>query len=93
MDAELKEWLGITPADFMVYAAAVVVGAMYLIPNALTDAVLAFVAILLCVAACRSGMTPDPHVSTLANWAKRVSYPLSLAIVLVCVGLNFFAWN
>lgn len=83
----LREWLGLTPADFLVYMAAAAVGAMYFVKDVTAAAVLAVAAVVLAVAACPLGMKRDPEVSGVTNAIKRVSYP---ACVLLAVGAIVF---
>jgi hypothetical protein len=93
MKEELKEWLGIKPADFVVYAAGAAIVWMYFSRNTALDVVLSVVAVALCVLACFIGMRPDPRLSALANAAKRVGYPACLLATLGCIYLNFTSWN
>ena len=93
MKEELKEWLGIKPADFAVYAAAGAVIWMYFTPSTVLDVVLSVVAIGLCILACLIGMRPDTRLSALSNGVKRVAYPACLLAVLVCIYLNFTRWH
>lgn len=93
MNEELKEWLGIKPADFAVYAATAAVVGMYFTTSAAFDIVLSAVAMGFCVLGCWIGMRPDTRLSALSNGIKRVVYPACLLAVLVCIYLNFTHWN
>ena len=93
MKEELKEWLGIKTADFIVYAAAVAVFGMYLNKDVWLDIVLAVSAVALCVISCAVGMRPNPQLSAFSNLAKRFSYPTCVVVVLVCVCFNFAYWQ
>jgi hypothetical protein len=93
MNEELKEWLGIKPADFAVYAAGGAVVWMYFTPSAILDIVLSAVAIGFCVLGCLIGMRPDTRLSALSNGIKRVAYPACLLATIVCICLNFIRWN
>ena len=93
MKEELKEWLGIKPADFAVYAAAAAITGMYFTPSAVLDIVLSAVAIGFSILGCLVGMRPDTRLSALSNAIKRVAYPACLLAVLACIYLNFTKWN
>lgn len=90
---ELKEWVGLKPADVAVYAAGAAIIAMYFTRNLVADTILTALAILLATIACVVGMRRDPHLSAGTNLVKKVSYPLTLVVVLVLICVNFFAWN
>ena len=90
---ELREWLGLTPADGLVWCSAAAIVAMYHVRSAWIDASLGVVALSLVIQACRIGMVPDMNLSTTTNHAKRISYPVALAMVVLGIGLNFAFWN
>ena len=50
--AELMEWLGLNPADLMVYASIAAVVALYFVSNQIVDAILSVAAIALAAMAC-----------------------------------------
>jgi hypothetical protein len=93
MNEELKEWLGIKPADFVVYAAAATVVGMYFNKNLVLDVILSVVAVSLGALSCAMGMRPERGLNPFLNFVKRVAYPGCLIAVLVCVYLNFTRWN
>jgi len=93
MKEELKEWLGIKPADFVVYIALAAVTWMYFTKSVALDFILSVVAVVLCSLSCFIGMRSDVRLSAPTNFLKRVSYPACLVMVLVCVYLNFAKWN
>lgn len=80
---ELREWLGLTWADLIVYSAAGAVVAMFHVNDPTAVAALAKTGVTLAVAACPLGMRPDPGVSRLTNFIKLMAYP---ACVLLAVG-------
>ena len=86
---ELLEWLGITPADMLVYLAVAAIGAMFFVHDATLDLVLAVTGVALALAACPLGMARDPAVSKFTNAVKRVSYPLFVAIALAAVAVHY----
>jgi len=93
MKEELKEWLGVMPADFVFYAAAVAVAWMYFSKNAVLDIILSVVSSVLCIASCFMGMRPNHRLSGFTNFIKRIAYPVCSIVVLVCIYLNFARWN
>jgi hypothetical protein len=93
---ELREWLGLTWADLLVYLALAAVAAMFFFSNGIVDALLATTGILLSLAACPIGMKRNPRLSELANVAKLVSYPLCVALVIGAVVAHYIVvsfWN
>lgn len=93
MNEELKEWLGIKPADFLVYVAGGAIVWMYFIQSTALDVILSVAAVVLCAVACIIGMRPHQQLSLLANRTKRFAYPACLLAALVCIYLNFTRWN
>ena len=79
---ELREWLGLTFADLLVFLAAVAIVAMFFVSDGTLHIVLASIGILLAVAACPFGMKRDPRVSGFTNIAKRVTYPVFVLLAL-----------
>ena len=90
---ELREWLGITFADLLVYLAVAAIAAMFFVTNPTTDIVLAVVGIALSIAACPFGMKRDPEVSRFTNGVKMVAYPgcVILAVGAIVVHYIWFA--
>ena len=93
MNEELKEWLGLKPADLLVYGAIAAIAGMYWTRVVAVDLVLAVLAIGLCVLSCRWGMPSDPRLGKFTNAIKAVAYPLCLVTTIALVGLNFIRWN
>ncbi len=93
MDEETKEWLGIKPADLIVYAAAGAVVWMKFTRSTTLDVILSAAAVILTIIGCFMGMPSDRRLSATTNRIKRVAYPLCLLAVLVCIYLNFARWN
>ena len=93
MNEELKEWLGVKPADFAVYAALGAVVGMYSNKFVALDIALAVAAVVFGGLSCVLGMRPDARLGTTTNFLKRVSYPAWLVVVIVCIYLNFARWN
>lgn len=90
---ELKEWFGIKPADFAVYAAAAGIYGMYVSNNFIVDVVLSTLVLALCLVACVLGMRTVPGLSSITNAFKKLAYPICLIAALVFTYQNFSSWN
>ena len=93
MNNELKEWLGIAPADFPVYFAAIAVVVIFFNKNFSIDLILSALAFFCALAACFIGMKKDPKVSDFTNSIKLAAYPLCLVTASFFIVLNFLFWN
>ena len=92
-NSELMEWLGLTPADLLVYCAIAAVAAMFFIHDAAVDVVLAIAGIGLALAACPIGMARDPDVSNFTNAIKRGSYPIAVFLLVVAIVVHYVWFN
>ena len=90
---ELREWLGLTPADLLVYLAFAAVGAMFFVHDATIDIVLAVVGVVLALAACPLGMPRDPAVSEATNAIKLVSYPACVILAVGAIAVHYVWFN
>lgn len=88
-DRELREWLGLTVADLLVYAALGMIAAMFFLTNPIADAALAAMGFLLSVAACPLGMKRNPEFSDATNLVKLISYPLCVVLVADGIGAHY----
>ena len=93
MNDELKEWLGLTPQDFLVYAALLACATMYVSRTIAVDIIAAGFGVGTSVVACMWGVRPEVRFAGFTNWVKKVSYPVCVAFVLGCIYLNFQLWN
>ncbi|EGR1461960.1 hypothetical protein DYF92_08455 [Vibrio parahaemolyticus] len=89
MKDSTKEWLGIKPADFIMYA-----GFILLIPVKLLDSnyikiLLVIVGLLLCVLSCKIGMVGNSKLSNFNNWVKKVAYPVCSLLYVFLAYLSF----
>ena len=92
MDRELQEWLGLTPADFLVYIAFILLPVIYFVESGPLDAVLIFVVVVTSVVACFLGMPSDNRLSSFTNINKLIAYPACLIFCLgVCILLTIWA--
>lgn len=91
MNRELREWLGLTWADLLVYLALAAAVGLFFVKDATADIALAATAIILAAAACPLGMKRDPAVSEFTNGVKLMSYPLYLLLIIAAVAAHY-AW-
>lgn len=91
MRKELREWLGLTWADLIVYLGAGALIGMYFHRGVRADVVLAIVGVVLLLIACPLGMRQDPELSRAANAVKRWAYPACVAAGVFAV-VYHFAW-
>jgi signal peptidase I len=85
---ELREWLGLKPADLLVYIATGAIIAMYFVSPPI-DLIFAIGGVVFTLAACPIGMRSSPSVSRFTNRAKKVAYPSCVAIALVFIFFHF----
>ncbi|MBN9520306.1 hypothetical protein J0H58_17545 [bacterium] len=90
---ELREWLGLTLADLLVYLAVAAIVAMFIVTDPTADAVLAVVGVGLALAACPFGMKPDPKVSGFTNGVKLVSYPACVLLAAGAIAVHYLVFN
>ena len=86
---ELREWLGLTLADLLVYIGIAAIVGMYLVPNATAQMALAGLGLVLAVAACLLGMKADPAVSKFTNVVKLLSYPIVVLIFIAAIVFRY----
>ena len=90
---ELREWLGIAPADLPVWGAVILLGVMYLVKSTIADIVLSMLVVGLTLFSCFIGMKYDKRLSKRMNLIKKITYPLSALLCAVVIYLNFARWN
>jgi hypothetical protein len=90
---ELREWLGIMPADFLMYGALLGGGALYFVKGLMLEIGISAVSIILALLSCYFGMKHDEEVSKAANIVKKTAYPACFIILVVLLFLNFTQWN
>lgn len=86
---ELMEWLGLTPADLLVYLSLGALVPMFFTRDATLDALCALAALALAVAACPIGMKRDPKVSAFTNAVKYWSYPVWLLLAVGTIAAHY----
>jgi hypothetical protein len=93
MDAELREWLGLAPADVPVYVAVVCIGIAFFTGAGIVDTMLIVTALICSAMSCVMGMKQDARLSVFTNNAKLFAYPFYLAVCMIAAILNFRYWN
>ena len=86
---ELREWLGLTLADLLVYLSIAPVVAMFFVEASALDIALGIVGVVLAFAACPFGMKRDPGVSDFTNALKLISYPVCVALVVGAIIVHY----
>lgn len=86
---ELMEWLGLTPADLLVYLSLGALVPMFFVRDATLDALFALIALALAVAACPVGMKRDPKVSGFTNAVKYWSYPVWVLLAVGTIAAHY----
>jgi hypothetical protein len=86
---ELREWLGLTLADLLVYLGIAAIVGMYLVPNATAQMALAALGLALAIAACPLGMKADPAVSEFTNIVKLLTYPIVVLIFIAAIVFRY----
>lgn len=87
--SELREWLGLTAADLLVYLAAAAIGGMYYVSNPAGDIALAVAGVVLSLLACPLGMKRDPEVSDFTNFVKKVAYPGCVLLAIAAIAAHY----
>lgn len=90
---ETMEWLGLMPADFMVYASAAAVISIYFVQSILLDAMLSLGAVALSFGALALGLRPDPQVTLLVKRLKRVSYAAWAGMAVFLIAAHYLWWS
>lgn len=90
---ELREWLGLMPADFLIYIALGMAGSFYFINDVRFEIAISIVALVTAIISCKIGMKPDEKISNAANIGKKYSYPLCFLILIGILWLNFAHWT
>lgn len=90
---ELREWLGITFADLLVYLATAAIVAMFFVSDPTADFILAAAGVVLAITACPLGMKRDPDVSGFTNAVKLVSYPVCVFLAAGAIGVHYVWFN
>lgn len=85
---EVQEWLGITKADILLYAAAALVFAAWVIQIKIVQWGLTLAVIALCFYSTKLGMQRSQKVSKFTNVLKVIAYPV---FSLILVGIAIFA--
>jgi hypothetical protein len=90
---ELRELLGVAPADLVSYAGAIALAVPFFSQNPIADYAFSVIGIGFLGLACWIGARPDPALAEWLNIVRLISYPflLLLGIGAVVVHYMFFA--
>lgn len=88
-----KEWLGIKPADFIIYAGFLLLVPAYYSSMLIADVILLSIGFVLCLVSCWIGIKPHPGLGKTNNLLKVIAYPIGSLLFLYCAYLNFTAWQ
>lgn len=92
MKESTKEWLGIQPADFAIYAAFLCLVPIYYSNNLIIDSLFTMLGVAACVVSCWLGMTPNLELGRVNNALRFLAYPLCTLAFLYVIYLNFTVW-
>jgi hypothetical protein len=90
---ELREWLGVAPADIPCWLAIFALVGMFIINHDGIDLALAVIAVVLACVAWGIALRTKPNVSTFTNVVRHISYPANLLITLAAVAFHYWYWR
>ena len=93
LSPEMREQLGLAPADFPIYVAMGGAAALFFVRNLPLELLISVCCLGLSVFSCVLGMKINPDFSRLTNGLKIIGYPVGLLVVVVFIALNFLSWN
>lgn len=93
MKEATKEWLGIKPADFVLYAGFAFVVPAYYSTSFIVDSIFLLAGLLLCIASCNMGMRPHQQLGKFNNAIKLIAYPACTLLYLYLAYLNYTIWK
>ncbi|MFN0050747.1 MAG: hypothetical protein ACKV0T_01060 [Planctomycetales bacterium] len=88
-DRELRQWLGMTAADVLVYLAALALVALFAYEDLWGDRLLAVGSIGLTLLACGIGWRHEPEFSDATNLLILVEYPLAVVLAVGLVVVHY----
>lgn len=89
MRESVKEWLGIKPADFIIYAGFSLLIPIYYSKNLVIDVSCTILGLILCLISCKIGMKPHPELGKVNNLVKLLAYPICTLVFSYLSYLNF----
>jgi len=93
VDEELKEWLGITKADGLIYLSFALAIIGYFVNNITIISFMYIIAIISGVSSIKYGSGKKKEVSKLTNVIKKYVYHFSLFIVIVMIIFRYFLYS
>lgn len=89
MNEDLREWLGIAKADFIFYSALLTSIIACFFDRLLIISILFAISIAICIYSMVIGMPAKEELSKATNIAKKITYPLGLALILSIVAIKY----
>ena len=93
LSPEAREWLGITTADFLIYAAIIGAASLYFLVNVPAELLISLVSLGVGAVSCVLGMKTNPELSRFTNAIKIIGHVVGMLVVVFFVAVNFFLWN
>ncbi|MCV6614218.1 MAG: hypothetical protein OIF35_04510 [Cellvibrionaceae bacterium] len=91
MGEHTKEWFGVKPADFAIYAGFILLVLAQYIDAPIVVVTLLLLGLLFCLLSCWLGMSPNPVLDDFTNYIKLAAYPVLTLHYLMFADL--FGWN
>ncbi|MEW5882883.1 MAG: hypothetical protein AB1725_01510 [Armatimonadota bacterium] len=86
---ELRELLGVAPADLASYAGVIAVAVPFFVRNPVADYAFSALGIGFLGWACWIGVRPDPALAQWLNIVRMISYPLLLTFGIAAVVIHY----
>jgi hypothetical protein len=90
---ELREWLGVAPADIPCWFSIFALVGMFVIDNDAADVTLAIIAVAAASLAWGIALRTKPNVSAFTNVVRMVSYPANLLITFAAIAFHYWYWR
>lgn len=90
---ELRELLGVAPADLASYAGAIALAVPFFSKSPIADYAFSAIGIGFLGLACWIGMRPDPALAQWLNIVRLISYPFLLLVGIGAVAAHYLFFN
>ena len=90
---ELREWLGVAPADIPCYFSILALVGMFVIDNDAADVTLTIIAVAAATLAWVIALRTKPNVSAFTNVVRIVSYPANLVFTVAVIAFHYWYWR
>lgn len=89
---ELREWLGVAPADIPCWFSIFALAGMFLLDSGAADVALAVIATAAAALAWGIALRTKPNVSAFTNVVRLIAYPLNLLFTLAVIAFHYWYW-